>query len=464
MYRKRFKSHLLITLILIVICVITSAYYYHSDRIFMPYPANGIISDKSFIDSVGNKIDLITPSSTIISLVDYHTENIYYFGADDRLIGISTGTNFPYEVNNLTKYSLNNSYDLEQIVKAAPDVVLISPSINDQYPRSISYLEAEGLTLVSLTANTPDDMTTYIHKLSIVLNKPDKGKDLLDQYHNNLDTLLVSQPSKKVTTFIESSERGIRTFEKETFVYKALQIAGGNNVAEAYLSDHPSDQEIVIGYDELNKLDIDLYLTTLHKKEPGGAVNSILQRQQFKGLDVYKDHSLYEISYKSLGQPTLRYPDAVRDLQVLLSYQLSEPSLNLLKEYPDDLLVTRELFAHLLFDYHQMVGYRPYDKDYYDHPHYFHTYGSFEDVPWDHGAFYTIESVVSKAYIKPLKKPDTGYELFGLKEPITTEDLDQYLTMCYDHPLEAYQINLIDGAITVSDFKQLLTLVGESND
>ena len=73
--------------------------------IFCPYVTLGgtesgtdIVDSNTFIDDAGNLIDIDKECGRIVSLFDEHTENLYFLGEEDRLIGVSDTSTFPAEV------------------------------------------------------------------------------------------------------------------------------------------------------------------------------------------------------------------------------------------------------------------------------------------------------------------------------------------------------------------------------
>ena len=139
-----------------------------------------------FIDDDGKEISLEKPAQRIISMYSAHTENIYYLGAGDKLIG---GYNciYPPEAAFLDEYDYKG--DPEQVIAAQPDLLLIRPFIRQKAPDYIKTIENAGIPVVSLYPSSFDEFDEYINKLALLTATEQNAKKLLDDFHNEINTI-----------------------------------------------------------------------------------------------------------------------------------------------------------------------------------------------------------------------------------------------------------------------------------
>ena len=75
----------------------------------------------SFIDDDGNEINLDKPAERIISLYSAHTENLYYLGAGEKVIGRHKTCTHPPDAALAEVFDYNG--DPEKVISANPDLV-----------------------------------------------------------------------------------------------------------------------------------------------------------------------------------------------------------------------------------------------------------------------------------------------------------------------------------------------------
>ncbi|MCG8636035.1 MAG: ABC transporter substrate-binding protein, partial [Desulfobacterales bacterium] len=111
------------------------------------------------IDHKGRTIKVTSPFKRIISLYGAHTENLFYLGADARIIGVSVNDTYPEQVENKERFSYHD--DPEKFLAVQPDLVLIRPMIENGYPQFVRQLQSYGITVVSFQPASIDEMYAY---------------------------------------------------------------------------------------------------------------------------------------------------------------------------------------------------------------------------------------------------------------------------------------------------------------
>lgn len=406
--------------------------------LFCPYITLGgtesgtdIIDEKTFIDDVGNLIEIDRPCKSIISLFDEHTENLYYLGAEDLLVGIGDTSTFPAEVNSLPKYNVGNDFDAEQIIREKPDIVLSAPEINDKHPAFITKLETNGIFVVSLRPDSLEDFDIYIRKLGIITGHGQEAEKQLKIFHNRIQAIKEksAESSKTVSAFIESSESGYFTPSLNTLPYDALKINGINNIAEKKLKHRDKEKNIYFGMKKLQeeKNQIDRYFLLRGGGNTASSKASMLQKNDFKDFPVMKNDEIYEISEKILDSYSFRYLTGLEELGRICFPEIYGD----VKDFRTDETLTRKSFSDIVYRMLNVPTFINTKKEYYDFERYNHLYGTFEDVKWYDEDFNIIETVVMRNYLDFSSEKESE---FNREHKVTREEVAEFLNiLCEIH-------------------------------
>ena len=182
-------------------------------------------------DQKGRKIKFSRPFTRIISLYGAHTENLYYLGLENHIVGVSINDRFPPQVNK--KPGLSYHDDPEKFLALNPDLVLIRPMIDHGYPKLIQRLEKSGITIVSLQPKGIDDMYDYWLKLGLLTGKTSRAEKMVNDFRKRTAHIkkLTSHLKSKKRVYFQSIHKRMKTFTPGSIQIFALETAGGINVA-----------------------------------------------------------------------------------------------------------------------------------------------------------------------------------------------------------------------------------------
>lgn len=390
-----------------------------------------IIDDTTFVDDVGNLIKIDHPYTKIISLYNEHTENLYQMGMGDAIIGVDSNDNYPYEVTSLPHYDYTLPFDVEEIIKAAPDLVLIAPSINKAHPSAVTQLETAGLKVVSLRPDTFDDFDIYIKKLGMLTGNVAASDTYLEAFYSKLNAIIekakTAETSPKV--FFESSENGYLTASNVSLPYLAIESAGGINIAGSPEPIATDDEYAFYGEKKIMTQadDIDIYLTLQGVSTPGASIVSILQKEAFSNIKAVKDNKLYEMDELIIDSYTSRYLLGVHELARYFHPEVFDD----LSAYNTNAVLTRGDFAKIIIKALHVPIYINTSSTYYDYERFNHVYGSFTDVSWTDDDFNEIETSVMRSYLKERLNAN-GEPVFDREGEITRADVAAFLNIYLD--------------------------------
>lgn len=372
-----------------------------------------------FTDDDGVVIDLDAPCEAIVSLYSAHTENLFALGAGDKVIGGHTTCIYPPEAAFLPVYDYNG--DVEQVIAAAPDLVLIRPFIRSKVPDYVKQLEAAGILVVSLYPDSFEEFDDYIRKLSLLTGTEEAAEEKLAAFHGEIEEIkkLTQDVSEKKTVFLEATEVNIRTVTPDSMAGRAITYAGGVNLAADVKPSKEGSSIAEYGVEQvLAQGDkIDVYVSQRGAMNAGGNLASIGERPGYDTIRAVQEGSVYLINEKIISSPTFRYGKGVREMARFLYPEL----LDDLSAFESEEMITKETYAELVMKTLHLPLYLPGSSKYYQTEQKGHTFGLFADVSWEDACFDAVETAVYGGYVEWEKEGELEY--FHPEAPVTREDL-----------------------------------------
>ena len=129
----------------------------------LPVQAAGI----EVTDDRGRTVTLAAPPQRVVSLLPSLSETVCELGQCHRLVGVDRYSNFPATLQKLPQLGGGLDPNIEAVVAARPDLVLIAMS-----SRAAARLEALGLKVVVLEPKTHVDVQRVLRKVAQALGQP----------------------------------------------------------------------------------------------------------------------------------------------------------------------------------------------------------------------------------------------------------------------------------------------------
>jgi iron complex transport system substrate-binding protein len=372
----------------------------------------------NFIDNSDVRIKMNSYAKRIISLYPAHTENLFSLNLDKEIIGVSKADNFPLGV--LKKKTYDYEGDPEKILGANPDLVLITPFIEKENPGFVKTLRRAGINVVSLYPMDFKDFSHYIETLGILTGKKNTAKILVQNFNGQIQEIeaMTKDIDNRVKVFLETSEIEYDTILPNSFAAKAMELAGGTNIAGD--ASKVDDRVPIASFGKEKLLDnadnIDIYLSQRGGTFSGGNTHSILIRPGFDKIKAVKNMDIHNIHERLVFHPTLRYIKGVKELCRIFYPEIFDD----INPYASENYMPRGLLAEVLIKYAHKSIFVPTSK-YYKGEYEVHVYGFFEDVPLDHERFDFIETAVLAGYIDSFKVDDL--EMFYPEKHVTRDEL-----------------------------------------
>lgn len=175
------------------------------------------------------------PAPRLISLQPSLTETLCALGACDRLVAIDRHSDWPADVQQLPRVGGLADADIERIVAARPDLVLLRPR-----NRVADRLKELGLNVLTLDTKSHADMRRNMEAVAQAIGRPGAGEALWARTEARLDALALRLPPhwKDKRVYFEL-HGGVVAAGEVSFIGETLARLGLRNVVPASLGAFP---------------------------------------------------------------------------------------------------------------------------------------------------------------------------------------------------------------------------------
>jgi iron complex transport system substrate-binding protein len=135
-------------------------------------------------DDMGRHVTFATRPERIVSIASSNTEEVFALGLGDTVVGVDQYSDYPPEAQQKPQMGGYVDPNLEQIVAAAPDLVLAT----DVHEATIvPKLEALGVTTVVIDPKNLDDVLDSITLIGTITGEEARATQLVCDLHRRVD-------------------------------------------------------------------------------------------------------------------------------------------------------------------------------------------------------------------------------------------------------------------------------------
>ena len=188
-------------------------------------------------DAGQRQLRFAEPPKRIVSLLPSLTESVCELGECARLVATDSFSNWPESVQRLPKAGGLEEVEVEQVVQAKPDVVLLVHA-----PRVLDRLRSLGVVTLEFDANAYRDIASNITTLGILLGIPDRAKSLNARIERSVAAIAaeartrLAGRSPLVYYEVDSGPYGAGP---ESFIGEELKRLGARNILTPDLGPFP---------------------------------------------------------------------------------------------------------------------------------------------------------------------------------------------------------------------------------
>jgi len=187
-------------------------------------------------DDRHQNIDIMRAPQRIVSLLPSLTETVCALGACQRLVGVDRYSNWPASVQGLPRMGGGIDPNIEAIVAARPDLVLLAGST-----RGLERLQGLGLNVLQLEPRTHADAQRVLHTVAAALGLPRSESERVWREIDagvQLATQSLTFEARKQLVYVEVSPAPYGASES-SFIGETLLRFGVGNILPAAMGPFP---------------------------------------------------------------------------------------------------------------------------------------------------------------------------------------------------------------------------------
>jgi len=168
----------------------------------------------------------------IVSLAPSYDETLIELGLQDRIVGVTTSSDYLEEVRRVERVGLWISPNIEKIITLQPDIVLAVAFAGQQ--TAVRKLAALGFRVMVLDDTRGiEEIFVKTKEIGDVLGERARAEKLLERMRRTIaDTRrLTAMLSVRPRVYVEIGYDSLITCGKGSFINDLIEIAGGKNIA-----------------------------------------------------------------------------------------------------------------------------------------------------------------------------------------------------------------------------------------
>ena len=259
------------------------------------------------------------PVDRIISLNPAVTEILFYAGAGNKVVGVSTFCNYPSEATNLPKVGefSPDTVNIESILALKPDIVIGELSVHSEL---VGKFKNAGIELVMLKLVSVEDISNAIQFCGKVAGTQKTADKAADNFENKIEKIVsplsgISE-TRKPSVFLEIWYDPLMTAGPNTFMGKIVELAGGKNCFGDVKQDWP-----MISSEQLIIRNPSIIIMPKEQSEELDMV-AILARPGWDNMDAVKNGRIFTVEYDIISRPGPRMVEALEIVSRLLHPEL----------------------------------------------------------------------------------------------------------------------------------------------
>jgi len=263
-------------------------------------------ADVPFIltDDRGRSVRLNHFARRIISLSPNITELVFAAGAGDKLVGVSSYSDYPDDAKLIPGIGDSSSLDLERIVALKPDLVIAWGSGNKV--ADIDKLERLGLTVFVTEATNLEDISRLLQKIGKLAGTLTIAELVASSYDIELQKIKQRYQSRKqVEVLYLIWHQPLMTVSGNHIISDIINICGGINVFAA-----ASSLTLAISAESLLEANPQIIISSMPLVSPETGARELWHR--FPHIRAVRNHNLFFVHPDLILRQTARMLKATK--------------------------------------------------------------------------------------------------------------------------------------------------------
>jgi len=288
-------------LLILVLCLVWSGAALAANSTGMNFPI-------TIKDGLGHDLTILAAPQKLISLTPSVTENLYALGLGDRVVGVSSYSDYPPEA--ASKPVVGDAFQLnyEQILLLEPDLIIGDAQLVKNY---MAKLEELGLTVLAINPTNLQEVMDSLLLLGKATGAVDAAGEVVSEMQGKIqavDVAVRDLPAEaRPLVFVEVWDEPLMTCGPGSFMQELIELAGGENLAadagEAWVE---YSSELVV------ERDPEVILLTRPY------IDELMARSAWQGIGAVRSGRVVEVNSDPFVRTTPRLADALVELAAIL--------------------------------------------------------------------------------------------------------------------------------------------------
>ncbi|SKC46729.1 ABC transporter substrate-binding protein [Maledivibacter halophilus] len=203
-------------------------------------------------------------------------------------------------------FGKNNTGNIEEILKGAPDIIINMGRINDtEIDANNSLQEQIGIPIVMVKSETLDDLEDAYAFIGKIIGEEERAKELADYCKNTLNYALEKSENiseeDKVTVYYAQGQKGLNTEAPGSVRMEVIRLIGGKNAAD--ISDDSSYGRSKVSLEQVLLWNPDIIITARESSDDNtkSFFQTIYENEDWKDINAVKNKKVYGIPQNPFG-------------------------------------------------------------------------------------------------------------------------------------------------------------------
>ena len=262
----------------------------------------------TILDDAGRTVTLPAAPLRIVTAAPSVTELAFALGLGDTVVAVDQYSNYPPEAASKVSIGSYIDPDLEAVVGAKPDLVLVT---GVHLARIVPALEARNIPALVLDASNIEGVYTDILLLGRATGRRDRAESLVDSLRGRVAAVGRAVAGADPVSVFYEIDPTLYTAGPGTFIDDLIRRAGGTNIAGGASTAYPqlSAEEVVAA---------DPAVIILSDEAAGVSPEAVKGRSGWSGIAAVKDDRIVVLDPDLGSRPGPRIVDALEQIARIL--------------------------------------------------------------------------------------------------------------------------------------------------
>ncbi|MEH6590629.1 MAG: cobalamin-binding protein [Halioglobus sp.] len=233
---------------------------------------NSARADVSVIDSQARTVTLDAPAQRIIALAPHIVENTFSAGAGDKLVGVTSYSNFPEQAKAILEVGSYNAWSLESIIALKPDLIIMWGSGNGM--SKLATLERLGIPVYVSEPRRLENIASTIQNIGLLAGTQHISASEARRIEQTLAELGKKYRNRQPKTVLyQIWNAPLQTLNGEHLISDVMHLCGGRNV-----------------FSDADSLAPKISLESVLARDPDAIIASGMDAERPEWLDTWKQY------------------------------------------------------------------------------------------------------------------------------------------------------------------------------